>query len=84
MTTTTQNRIEEIKKNGFTLDFGNVFNHAFENYKKIALYGGLIIFVFFVLFCIVAVGVLISIFGGPAVVDFLKPENLIKLSLKFI
>ena len=76
MTTTTQNRIEEIKKNGFTLDFGNVFNHAFENYKKIALYGGLIIFVFFVLFCIVAVGVLISIFGGPAVVDFLKPENL--------
>ena len=31
------------------LDFGNVFNHAFENYKKIALYAGLMIFVFFVM-----------------------------------
>ena len=37
MIKTTQDRIEEIKKNGYTLDFGNVFNHAFENYKKIAL-----------------------------------------------
>ncbi|MDI6033554.1 hypothetical protein QLS91_10765 [Flavobacterium sp. LB2P84] len=76
MIKTTQDRIEEIKKNGYTLDFGNVFNHAFENYKKIALYGGLMIFVIFVLLSILAFGVLIAIFGGPAVVDFLKPENL--------
>ncbi len=76
MIRTTQNRIEEIRKNGYALDFGNIFNHAFENYKKIALYGGLVIFVFFVLFCIIAFGLLIAIFGGPAVVDFLKPENL--------
>ncbi len=76
MIRTTQNRIEEIRKNGYALDFGNIFNHAFENYKKSALYGGLVIFVFFVLFCIIAFGLLIAIFGGPAVVDFLKPENL--------
>jgi hypothetical protein len=76
MIKTTQDRIEEIKKNGYTLDFGNVFNHAFENYKKIALYGGLMIFVIFVLLSILAFGVLIAIFGGTAVVDFLKPENL--------
>ncbi|MDI5950546.1 hypothetical protein [Flavobacterium yafengii] len=76
MIKTTQDRIEEIKKNGYTLDFGNVFNHAFENYKKIALYGGLMIFVIFVLLSIFAFGVLIAIFGGTAVVDFLKPENL--------
>ena len=76
MNKTTQYRIEEIKKNGYDLDFGNVFNHAFENYKKIALYAGLIIFVFFVLLCILAFGILIAIFGAPAIVDFLKPENL--------
>ena len=76
MIKTTQDRIEEIKKNGYTLDFGNVFNNAFENYKKIALYGGLMIFVIFVLLSIFAFGVLIAIFGGAAVVDFLKPENL--------
>jgi len=76
MNKTTQYRIEEINKNGYALDFGDVFNHAFENYKKIALYGGLIIFVFFVLLSLLAFGILIAIFGAPAVVDFLKPENL--------
>ena len=76
MNKTAQNRIEDIKKNGYTLDFGTVFNLAFENYKKIALYGGLMIFVIFVLLSILAFGVLIAIFGGTAVVDFLKPENL--------
>ena len=76
MNKTTQNRISEIKQNGYELDFGNVFNHAFENYKKIALYGGLIFFVFFVLLSIFAFGAVMSIFGAPAVLDFLKPENL--------
>ena len=76
MIKTTQDRIEEIKNNGYTLDFGNVFNHAFENYKKIALYGGLIIFVFFFLLSILAFGVIIAIFGISASLEFLKPENL--------
>jgi len=39
MIKTAQDRILEIRKNGYTLEFENVFNHAFENYKKIALYG---------------------------------------------
>lgn len=76
MNKTTQYRIEEIKKDGYTLNFETVFNHAFENYKKIALYGGLIIFVFFILFSVVAVGVLMAIFGAAVVLEFLKPENL--------
>jgi hypothetical protein len=86
MNKTTQERIEEIKKNGYTLNFETVFNHAFENYKKIALYGGLIIFVFFILFSIFAIGVLMAIFGGAVVLDFLKPENLKPedLSLNFL
>jgi hypothetical protein len=33
-----QNRIEEIKANGYQLGFSNVFNLAFENYKKNSSY----------------------------------------------
>jgi hypothetical protein len=36
-----QDRIKEIVHNGYALDFADVFNKAFENYKKIALYAGL-------------------------------------------
>jgi hypothetical protein len=45
---TRQNK--EIVHNGYALDFADVFNKAFENYKKIALYAGLMIFVFMVIF----------------------------------
>lgn len=76
MNKTTQNRIEEIKKNGYTLNFENVFNHAFENYKKIALYGGLIFFVFAILMSLFAIVVLFSIFDAETVLEKLKPENL--------
>ena len=70
------NRLEEIKKNSYALDFSIVFNHAFENYKKIALYGALIIFVFFVLFTIIATVGLIAIFGAAALSNFFTAENL--------
>ncbi|TRX41478.1 DUF2189 domain-containing protein [Flavobacterium restrictum] len=43
---TTEERIQEIKTIGYTLDFSKVFTHAFENYKKIALYAGLVLLVF--------------------------------------
>ena len=76
MIKTTQDRIEEIRKNGYALDFGNVFNHAFENYKKIALYGGLIFFVFAILMSLFAIVILFSIFDAETVLEKLKPENL--------
>lgn len=38
---TTLQRIEEIKREGYQLDFTTVFGNAFENYKKIALMVGL-------------------------------------------
>ena len=37
----TEKRIEEIKREGYDLDFTTVFGNAFENYKKIALMVGL-------------------------------------------
>ena len=43
---TTKDKIEKISTNGYELDFGTVFENAFENYKKIALYAGLMLLVF--------------------------------------
>jgi len=56
-------RIEELKTNGYQLDFGTVFENAFENYKKIALYAGLMLLVFSVLTVIVMMAGLISYIG---------------------
>src|SRR6187402_824811 len=45
----TLERLHDIEKNGYQLDFSNVFNHAFENYKKIALYAGLVLLILFII-----------------------------------
>ncbi|PRZ21696.1 hypothetical protein [Flavobacterium granuli] len=66
------NRIEEIKSNGYQLNFDAVINSAFENYKKIALYAGLMLFVFMVFFGLIASTALISFVG----IDNLNPENI--------
>jgi hypothetical protein len=58
-----QNRLEELVRNGYQLDFADVFNKAFENYKKIALYAGLMIFVFAVIAFIVIASVGIAFVG---------------------
>jgi MFS family permease len=71
-----KDRIAVIKKEGYALDFGRVFEHAFENYKKIALYGGLVIFVFFFVISLIVFGLLASFLGGAAFLEFFKPENL--------
>lgn len=80
MNTSTKEKIDFIKTNGYQLDFGSVFNHAFENYKKIALYAGLMLFVFLILFCILVSGILFSSIDMNLLKEFsenMKPENLI-------
>lgn len=59
----TLNQIEDIKKNGYSLDFSDVFNHAFENYKKIALYAGLILLVISILSFFLGGGILVALYG---------------------
>lgn len=71
-----KNKIEALKANGYQLEFENVFNLAFENYKKIALYAGLMIFVFSILISVLFVAGLISYLGIAGFVDMMKPENL--------
>ncbi|OCB70207.1 hypothetical protein [Flavobacterium crassostreae] len=74
--TTTQQKIEKIKANGLELDFGTVFNDAFENYKKIALYAGSIILVFSVLMGMLLAGGFVLTFGMAALAQMANPENL--------
>lgn len=63
----TLDQIEDIKKNGYTIDFGSTFNYAFENYKKIALYSGLIILVFSIVVGVLALGLATTYYGVGAI-----------------
>lgn len=56
---TTRERIEEIKREGYDIDFGDVFNKSFEIYKRIALNAGIAI----ILFAIVMIGIVLGIVG---------------------
>lgn len=71
---TTEEKIEEIRVNGYQLDFGNVMNHAFENYKKIAIYAGLILFVITAIIGILIVGILTT--SGINIMNQQSLENL--------
>jgi len=65
-----KDRIEEIKTNGYPLDFGTVFENAFENYKKIALYAGLMLLVFTILIWIILMTGLIAYIGIENLEEF--------------
>ena len=73
-------RIEEVIKNGYQLDFGNVFEHAFQNYKKIALYGGLMVLVFSILIYSLFAIILFSFYDFNTITETMKPENLKNLT----
>ena len=62
----TPDQIEDIKKHGYSIDFSTVFTHAFENYKKIALYAALIILVFSVVFAIALMGIVVAYYGAES------------------
>jgi hypothetical protein len=63
-------RIAAIKTDGYQLDFGTVFEHAFENYKKIVWYAGLLLFVFAILFIIFLSTGLVSYVGVKNMEEF--------------
>lgn len=53
-----QSRIDEIKNHGYDLDFGDVFNKSFDNFKKIALQAGIALLLFGM-----AIAVIFIVFG---------------------
>ena len=56
-------RIEQIKREGYPLDFGEVFNNAFENYKKIAIFAGSVLLLCSFLLLIIAMFGMVKIIG---------------------
>jgi uncharacterized membrane protein len=81
---TVKSRIEDIKRNSYSIDFGTVFNQAFENYKKIALYAGSAILIFSVIAAVVALGTIIALFGITQLKEMADPENMIVENLSGI
>lgn len=78
-------QIQDIKNHGYSLDFSNVFNLAFENYKKIAVYAGLILLVFSVFFGLITYVILAAIFGADQITTAnllkIQPQNLSQIHL---
>ena len=73
-------KIAHLLANGYELQFESVFNKAFENYKKIALYAGLAILVFGFTFMVLAAFGLISFVG----VEHLNEHTIKQLESKML
>jgi len=69
-------RIQELKTNGYSLNFETVFNLAFENYKKIVIYAGLLLLILCIFFGIVTSLILAFSVGIENLQELAKPENL--------
>jgi hypothetical protein len=76
---TTKETLDNIRANGYDIDFGTVFNNAFENYKKIALNAGLAVLLMSILIC-VGIGLLaVSVIGvaiSTETLEQFKVENM--------
>ncbi|RYZ88291.1 MAG: hypothetical protein EOP06_11230 [Proteobacteria bacterium] len=75
---TTETRLEEIRREGYDLDFSETFNTAFEVYKRTALIGGLAILVFFIVLIAIGFGIGVVMVGATATTKLftdLRMEN---------
>ncbi|ESU24742.1 hypothetical protein FEDK69T_02940 [Flavobacterium enshiense DK69] len=67
------NRLKEIKQNGYQIDLGDLINESFESYKKIALLSGLALLI------VILSLLIVSVFGLSYFFDL---ENLSEETLK--
>ncbi len=65
----TKIEIQTIIDKGFELNFGDIFNKSFENYKKIALISGLVFIVLTIIFAILGLGVATTFYGIASFTD---------------
>lgn len=76
----TLDKIDEIKRNGYTLNLSNVIDRAFENFKKITLYSALIILVFSFIIGVVLVVILGAVYGmdnvSKVILESMQPSKL--------
>jgi hypothetical protein len=67
----TTEKINQIKKNGYTLDFGEIFNDTFENYKKTALLMGAVFLLLTIIYIVLTFGIMGFFIGVGSYTDFL-------------
>lgn len=72
----TLQRLEEIKLNGFSLDFSDIFNQTIENYKKIALNAGLAFLLLSVIMGVVFGSAFGFIYGTASLTETLTNFNI--------
>lgn len=60
---TTLQKLETIKNEGYTLDFGDVFSNGFEIYKKMFLNAGIAFLILAVVFTSLFMGIIAAVFG---------------------
>lgn len=75
---TIEQKIAQLKKDGFQLDFEEVINKAFENYRKIALYAGLVLFVVSFLLIVALAFSVIAAFG----IENINKKSILLLEIK--
>lgn len=80
----TNQRIEEIKRNGYDLDFSEAFTPAFEIYKKIVgLAGVVILFIIIVVVLVVFAGVFAAV-GVNGITENMENFSPANLSITFL
>jgi hypothetical protein len=60
---TTTEKLENIKNNGYALDFGDVFSNGFEIFKKMAGIAGIAFLILTIVFVSIFMGVIAAAFG---------------------
>ena len=81
---TTKETLDNIRANGYDIDFGTVFNTAFENYKKIGLNAGLAILLMSIFIC-VAIGLLaVGIIGVAISTESLSQFKVQNMSMMWL
>ena len=80
MKETLHNKIENIKNNGYRLEFGQVIEQTFSNYKKIALIQGLILLVILIIFTVVIGSVAGLAFGLGSLTEYFTDYDVNKVT----
>lgn len=76
-----QHRILEIKTKGYELDFSNVFNETLENFKKIAIVGGMAFLIFSIILGIIFGGGFVFFAGANSMAENLANFNIQNFSI---
>jgi uncharacterized membrane protein len=64
-------KLKQINQNGYSIDFGEVFNETFENYKKTALLMGVFFLILFVIYIVLASAIMSVFIGVGSYTNFL-------------